>query len=348
VNNAIPVQNVYYLFLYAWNKFQEGKSLNLNLEESPDIPNLFSNILTNSVKRLIKRGLHKDYRTITKELKYIKGKINFPLSIKNNFEKSGKIVCELDELSIDCIPNKIIKRTLQYLLTNKEIESKTKQNIKPILKYLDDCNPTESVSSYFGQLRLTNNNYYYKFALNLCSLINKIQLPTNDKGTFLFKDVLEDETIMSDIFETFLRNFYTIEQNQYEVSRDKLKWDISSQGGDIGLVPVNITDITLRSSNKTIVIDAKYYKDPLVLYRGKKKIRQEHLRQITSYLDNLEKRGGPDSTAEGMLIYPEVKHQQKLHETYTWKKHKVSIHSIDLNQPWQKIHRDLFGLVGLM
>ena len=49
-----------------------------------------------------------------------------------------------------------------------------------------------------------------------------------------------------------------------------------------------------------------------------------------------------------MLIYPEVKHQQKLHETYTWKKHKVSIHSIDLNQPWQKIHRDLFGLVGLM
>ena len=110
MNTTIPVQNIYYLFLYAWNKFQEGKSLELNLEDSPDIPNLFSNIFVNSLKRLIKRGLYKNYKSKTNELQYIKGKINFPISIRNNFENRGKVFCELDSLSIDSIPNKIIKK----------------------------------------------------------------------------------------------------------------------------------------------------------------------------------------------------------------------------------------------
>lgn len=346
MNTTIPVQNIYYLFLYAWNKFQEGKSLELNLEDSPDIPNLFSNIFVNSLKRLIKRGLYKNYKSKTNELQYIKGKINFPVSIKNNFENRGKIFCELDTLSIDSIPNKIIKKTLLDLLANKNLKSKLKQNIKTILKYFEECNAPETLSKYFSLLKLNNSNFYYKFPINLCEMIHKIQLPTNQKGSFLFKDVLEDEVIMSDIFETFVRNFYDIEQNDFKVSRDKFHWDLVAEGGTLDLIPMNITDITLRNSNKTIVIDTKYYKNPLTTSQyGKSQIRQDHLRQITSYLMNFENRDGPDSKADGILLYPEVKHQQKLHETYQFRGHKVSIHSLNLNQDWQSIHNDLIELI---
>ena len=82
MNTTIPVQNIYYLFLYAWNKFQEGKSLELNLEDSPDIPNLFSNIFVNSLKRLIKRGLYKNYKSEINELQY--PKYNYRVRAFNN------------------------------------------------------------------------------------------------------------------------------------------------------------------------------------------------------------------------------------------------------------------------
>ena len=60
---------------------------------------------------------------------------------------------------------------------------------------------------------------------------------------------------------------------------------------------------------------------------------------------NFENRDGPDSKADGILLYPEVKHQQKLHETFQFRGHKVSIHSLNLNQDWQSIHNDLMDLI---
>ena len=76
-DTSIKIQNIYYLFLYAWDKFNEGNLVKTGTEKSPDVPNLFANVFISSVKRLIKRGLFKDYRTTNQELKFIRGKVDF-------------------------------------------------------------------------------------------------------------------------------------------------------------------------------------------------------------------------------------------------------------------------------
>ena len=93
VQDHIKIQNLYYVFLYAWEKFNEGRSLKLEIDESPDLPNLMTNMLLKSVKRIIK-GLHKDYKSKLINEQFIKGKIDFKKSIQNNFQITNKFTAD--------------------------------------------------------------------------------------------------------------------------------------------------------------------------------------------------------------------------------------------------------------
>ena len=48
-DTSIKILNIYYLFLYAWDKFNEGNLVKTGTEQSPDVPNLFANVFISSV-----------------------------------------------------------------------------------------------------------------------------------------------------------------------------------------------------------------------------------------------------------------------------------------------------------
>ena len=73
------------------------------------------------------------------------------------------------------------------------------------------------------------------------------------------------------------------------------------------------------------------------------KLRSSHLFQIHAYLNNLP--DGPMAEAcEAILLYPTV--DLPLSASYMDKRHRISIRTINLNQPWPDIHRDLLALVA--
>ena len=53
----IPIKNLYYLFCYAWARFPQGGSVEVGVEESPDLPNLFGRLLVRGVNQLLRRGM---------------------------------------------------------------------------------------------------------------------------------------------------------------------------------------------------------------------------------------------------------------------------------------------------
>ena len=345
-DTSIKIQNIYYLFLYAWDKFNEGNLVKTGTEQSPDVPNLFANVFISSVKRLIKRGLFKDYRTTNQELKFIRGKVDFNKSLRVNHSLKNKLFCNFDTLSIDSIPNKIVKRTIIDLLRNRGVNETNKKNLFPLLKYFDECSANETFRNYYSKLRLSNNNSFYKFTLNVCELLNHMKQPTSQRGNFLFTDVTDYR--MSQIFETFVRNFYAIEQKTYSVSSEIIKWDIRSLGGNENYIPQNKTDVSLRSNDRTIILDTKFYsKGALKENYGKKQFNQDNLRQITSYLLNLENNEGPDSRADGILLYAKVDDEINLNEIYEWRGRKLKICTLDLNENWQNIKSNLLKVIDL-
>ena len=52
----IAVKNLYYLLLYAWNTFDEGRMAAVDAEPDTDLLNLMAAVLTRGVDHLLRRG----------------------------------------------------------------------------------------------------------------------------------------------------------------------------------------------------------------------------------------------------------------------------------------------------
>ena len=71
----IPIENIYYLLCYAWNKLDEKDHVSVSVDDKTEILDLLSKVLINGTRILLKRGLDKNYISQTNELTGVKGKL---------------------------------------------------------------------------------------------------------------------------------------------------------------------------------------------------------------------------------------------------------------------------------
>ncbi len=102
------------------------------------------------------------------------------------------------------------------------------------------------------------------------------------------------------------------------------------------------TDISLTSDTRKLIIDCKFTPEATQQHYEAQTLRSSHLFQINAYMDNLQGEWADD--CEMMLLYPTV--NIPLSADYTHKGHKIRIRTINLNQDWQDIHKDLLVLIS--
>ncbi len=343
--NTIPIENIYYLLCYAWNKLEEKDIVSLEKIESNNILELLSRVLISGTSFLFKRGLDRAYIDFQEESRSIKGKIDFGVTIKKDLLRNAKISCTYDELSYNILHNQIIKSTFKILLKCKDIDKELHLNLLSIYRKFSDIDNIKITKKVFKQVRLNKNNSYYSFLLNICELINDKMLITDKKGNTKFKDFTRDERAMNRLFESFVRNFYKKElKGKYSVGCIKIPWNAMPLDKDSeGFLPEMRTDIFLESKSEKIIIDTKYYKEALQTYFNKKTIHSNNLYQIFSYLKNFEILDSNNSDCKGMLLYPTV--DQEISLSYKIDNHKVMVNTINLNQNWKGIHNSLINLL---
>jgi 5-methylcytosine-specific restriction enzyme subunit McrC len=196
----------------------------------------------------------------------------------------------------------------------------------------------------FRQVQLHRSNAFYAFLLHLCELVHKEMFPTQNGKSGQFASLLEDETRLDRIFERFVRNFFKQEQRVFRVGAERIEWDISLDGQrSPELLPCMNTDISLRSRERTIIIDTKFYSQTLSSRFERKGLRSDHLYQLFTYVKNLERREGPDRFAEGILLYPTV--QQDLDHSSLIQGHRITARTVDLSKHWFEIKARLLSLL---
>jgi 5-methylcytosine-specific restriction enzyme subunit McrC len=67
---AVPIQNLYYLFCYAWGHFREGKGLAVDATIGPNTFDLLATVLINGVRRLLRRGIDRGYVAFEEDLRH--------------------------------------------------------------------------------------------------------------------------------------------------------------------------------------------------------------------------------------------------------------------------------------
>lgn len=339
---TIPIRNLYYLFIYAWGRFPAGSSVDAGIDECPDLPNLFARLLIDGTNRLLRRGLDRGYLSFVEETRAPRGRLLLDQIVKRQSLRRGSVVCAFDELSPDVVHNQIIKATALGLSCARNVEAPYAHELALLARRMDGVSEVRLAPELFRRVQLSRNTGQYVPILRLCELVFRSLMPDENGNATRFADILEDEVLMSALFEDFLRNFYSYEQNEYAVAREVLSWGaVPLDARSAGYVPTMETDVTLRSPTRVIVFDAKFYREALVERDGLARIRSAHLYQLFSYLQHTAQRY-PGRLIDGGLIYPRF--GRPAHLRYRLGKHHLLIWTIDLLRPWQDIHEELLSL----
>jgi len=344
--SAIPIQNIYYLLCYAWDKLEEAELTKVDARDATRLVDLFGKVLANGTAYLFKKGLDRDYITREEDTRRLRGKVLFGPSLKRNLFRRAMAACAHDELSYDVLHNQILKTTIRRVISVKDLDREVEGELVSVYRRFPEIEEIDIQLADFRHVRLHRNNLYYGFLLNVCEIIHECLLVDEDTGEYRFRDFLRDEGKMAKLFEQFVRNFYRKEQSTYRVKSESIRWALVKEGPHDDYLPRMNTDTSLeaRDGSRKIVIDTKFYKESLQLHRSKETITSANLYQIYAYLKNLEPRGGMNVEAEGILLYPTVGVELDLF--FSLPGHALRVKTIDLNRDWPEIHATLVDLVG--
>lgn len=334
----IPIKNIYYLILYAFDKVKNKDIIkDKDFENTSTVSDVIITLFLEEVSRIIKSGLFRNYSDVKEQSMFIRGKIDLIESLRSN--TVSKVVVH-DEFSPDNSLNKILKYTMNKIImsnTEKRIRNKAKRlyyyfNEVPFVQYSNDL---------YKQVLLNKMNNNYDFALKLSVFINRKIIPSDQTGNMKFLDILEDYETMSSIYEHFLRNFYRIHTN-YKITAHEYKWFLKPlEDSDIKLLPNMRTDIEVIIDDKTkIIIDAKFYKNAFSNRYDNEKLLSNNMYQMNAYLmHNLDYQD-----LRGILLYPSVNYniKQKYKSDLGF---NLEFRTIDLSKDWIDIHTNLLNII---
>jgi len=340
----IPIQNIYYLLCYAWNKLEEQDQAAVSIDDQTSLLDLFAKVLNNATRILLKRGIDRSYVEQTTEISGIKGKLAISETLKRNILHQQRTVCVFDEFSPDILTNQILVSTLRKLIRVKPLDKGLKLESRQLLYMFPGIRPITIKPSHFKQIRLNRNNRFYHFIIKVCEIIHQNILPGEEAGTYQFADFTRDERKMNQLFEHFVFNFYRLEQNTYKVKRDNIHWQFETED-DLSKshLPRMQTDITLISNDEKIIIDAKYYRETMSAYYGSEKIKSGNLYQLFSYLMNQESDDPKTKRTKGILLYPTIEKEYDL--KYAFRDHPIEIRTVNLNDDWRRIRKRLLEII---
>lgn len=333
----IPIENIYYLLCYAWNKLEEKDRVSVSIDDKTELLDLFAKILINATRMLLKRGIDKSYIDHTEELSGVKGKIQLSQTIKSNLSFQQKTICAFDDFSANIISNRILISTIYKLIRTKGLDKGLKNELVSLQRMLSGIEQIEITNSLFKQVKLNRNNRFYGFVINVCQIIYENTLPSEEQGKYKFSDFTRDDKKMNQLFESFIRNFYKIEQQKYKtVKKETIKWQFENTiYNNHQYLPQMETDITLENDENKIIIDAKFHRETMILNYDKERIKSANLYQLFSYLLNQEDSNLKTQRATGILLYPTIEKDYNL--DFKYKDHKIQIRTINLNSNWKNI-----------
>src|SRR5262245_26757550 len=126
----IPIQNLYYLLLYAWDALEQGEAVGVEVEPQTQVLDLLAAVLNRGLDRLLRQGLHRAYSSLNETIAGVRGKVDLSATTKADLLRRGRAVCEFDELSHDVLHNRILKASLRQLLRGDGLDSRLRDLLR--------------------------------------------------------------------------------------------------------------------------------------------------------------------------------------------------------------------------
>jgi len=338
---VIPIQNIYYMLLYAFQVLNEQGYKNIATEQFNNTAELMAAILAKGIAVQIKRGLGKEYIPQTEALSALRGKIDIAESIKTQTMLKKQMICSYDEFSVNGIMNRIIKSTVELLLRS-DISKSRKKELRKLMVYFGEVEPIDLYTVNWN-IQYNRNNQTYRMLISVCYLVVKGLLQTNSDGSTRLMDFI-DEQHMCDLYEKFILEYYRKEYPEITANASQIPWQLDDGVG--AMLPKMQTDVMLTYKEKVLIIDAKYYTHTTQLRYDTHKLHSGNLYQIFTYVKNKEiQLAAVPHEVSGMLLYAKTDEIIVPDNSYYMSGNKVIVRTLDLNLDFAGIATQLNHIV---
>ncbi len=336
----IPVQNIYYMLAYAFQPLMENGYRKLASEHFDNAAELCAAILVRGVSHLVKQGLGQDYIPFIETVSGIKGRINFAETIKTQSLQRKQVNCTYDDFSVNTYMNRILKTTMQHLLSS-DINRTLKKSVRKLLVFF--CGVQElDVHTINWNLNYTGNNKTYEMLIAICSLLLKGLLQTKSDGNVKLMDFTVEQKHR--LYERFILGYYRTEHPELNAKALQIPWQVDD--GCMTMLPVMQSDITLECNDTFLIIDAKYYEHATLVHYNKHILHSGNLYQIFTYVKNKEyELRNRKHSVSGMLLYARTDEDIYPDNVYHLSGNRIAVRTLDLNQPFGGISRTLDDIV---
>ena len=332
----ILIQNIYYMLSYAFQMLNEQGYKNIATEEFENTAELCAAILSRGIAVQIKRGLGREYISVTESRTSLRGKLEIPESIKNRTILKKQMICTYDEFSVNYYMNRIIKSTVMLLLRS-DITKARKKELRKLMVYFSDVEELD-IHHINWNIQYNRSNQTYRMLISICYLVIKGLLQTQSDGTTKLMDFL-DEQRMHHLFEKFILEYYRHEFLQITANPSQIPWQLDTDKREF--LPIMKSDVMLSYQDKTLIIDAKYYEHIMRSRYGKQKLHSANLYQIFTYVKNKQIELGNENYVSGMILYAQTEEDILPNNEYQMSGNKICVRTLDLNVEFSFIAKQL-------
>ena len=338
----IKIQNIYHMLAYAFQVLNDDSYADIASEEFEHAGNLLAAILSKGLANQLKRGLGREYLSVSETLSSPRGKIEIASSIQTKSILRRQLVCEYDEFSIDNYTNQIIKAAALLLIRSDSIDRKQKKSLKKLMLYLSDVDEINANDIKWSNIRYHRNNATYKMLMNICYLIIEALLPSEQEGQRRMMQFKDDH--MSRLYEKFVLEYYRKHYPAYKVSSSYIDWDIDD--GIVDMLPNMKSDIMIEYNERILIIDTKYYSltlqnNPLFDSRT---IHSGNLYQIFAYVKNKDREHS--GNVSGLLLYAKTDEVITPNNSYQMDGNRISVKTLNLDKNFGDIQVQLEYIIS--
>lgn len=348
--DRIPIHNLWFLLVYAWDLAAFAPNLKVKVEESPDLPHLVVGLFAAVVERRLRRSPTRHYVGRAATLPRVRGRIDvFRIVVERTLER-GEVACRFEELSIDTPRNRFVRAALA-VAGRMRVEAGLAHRCRNLAQRLELAGVAVVPASVHSLARETfgRNDAEDRPMVELARLVLELALPTEEAGTRGLPAPIRDEVLLRRLFERAVGGFYayhlpkaqgwTVDAGQW------LDWpQVGATDGIADLLPRMQTDIVIEAPGRRLVIDTKFT-DILTRNRfGRERFKSGYLYQMYAYLGSQAHLGSMHATAEGLLLHPSL--GLHVNEFVTIQNHLIRFATLDLMAETAEIERRLLDLAG--
>ncbi|WP_120951872.1 McrC family protein [Helicobacter sp. L8] len=215
---------------------------------------VFIQMFLDACAQLIKRGLKRDYLSISQNRPYLKGKLEFVHHLKYNIIHKERFYTISDEYSLDNPPNRLIKSTLEMFKT-LSLSPKSQEKLNSVRFVFDEVSPSKNIDADFAKSKHASRFKEYENLLAWCDLFLRKKSLTPYKGVNRAYALLFS---MERLFESFVGHWLqrSLEGCSVGLQKQNRKYLMLDQQNRkcFEMRP----DIVLRKDGRIHILDTKW------------------------------------------------------------------------------------------